>query len=155
MITKHRKKNENFTTIKKYNVTLKKVTKSDCRFLFNLLKQRDSITNISHKNMPSYSQHVKFVLSKPYLNWYVIRLDNKNIGSVYLSHQKEIGIFTDKKFKNKGIATKALKLIIKKNPYSRYLSNINPKNKNSIKFFKKNKFKLIQHTYELTKSKLN
>ncbi len=31
----------------------------------------------------------------------------------------------------------------------RYLANVSPKNKNSINFFKKNKFRLIQYTFEL------
>ena len=133
-------------------LTLQKVTKSDSRFLYNLLKQRDPRVNISHKKMPTYAQHIKFILSKPYLGWYTIRLKNKKVGSVYLSHQNEIGIFTDKQFQNQGIGNIALKLIIKKHPLPRYLANINPKNKNSIKFFKKNNFKLIQYTYELIPS---
>jgi len=50
-----------------------------------------------------------------------------------------------------GIGEKVLKLIMKKNPKSRYLANINPKNKKSIIFFKRNGFHLAQHTYELEK----
>jgi len=30
-------------------------------------------------------------------------------------------------------------------------ANVNPKNSKSIKFFKKNRYKLLQHTYELRK----
>ena len=37
------------------------------------------------------------------------------------------------------------------NPRKRYLANVNPKNKTSQKFFKKNGFKLIQYTLELEK----
>ena len=44
-----------------------------------------------------------------------------------------------------------LKLFLKMNPRSRYLANVNPKNDKSSNFFKKNGFKLIQYTYELTK----
>ena len=43
-------------------------------------------------------------------------------------------------------------MIIEKNPKKRYLANVNPKNKKSVKFFTQNKFKLIQHTYELINS---
>ena len=155
MTIKRNSKKTNTSISKENSITLHEVTKSDCNFLFNLLKQRDPVVNISHKKMPTYTQHVKFVLSKPYLKWYTIRLKNKKVGSVYLSNQKEIGIFTDKKFQNKGIGKKALKLIIKNHPLPRYLANVNPKNKNSIKFFKKNNFKLIQYTYELIPSDVN
>jgi len=49
------------------------------------------------------------------LGWYAIRLKNKKVGSVYISHQNEIGIFTDKQFQKQGIGNTALKLIIKSN----------------------------------------
>jgi L-amino acid N-acyltransferase YncA len=49
----------------------------------------------------------------------------------------------------KKIGTTALNILIKKNRRKRYLANINPKNKKSISFFKKNGFELIQHTFEL------
>jgi len=136
--------------IKDNKVKLKEVTRSDCRFLYKLLRQRDPITNISHKAMPTYSQHEKFVLSKPYSKWYTIRISNKKVGSIYLSHQNEIGIFFDKKFQGKGIGKSALQLLMKMNPRTRYLANVNPRNLKSIKFFKRNEFKLIQHTYETT-----
>ena len=44
-----------------------------------------------------------------------------------------------------------LDFIIKRNPRKRYLANINPKNEKSISFFKQNKFRLIQYTFELNK----
>ncbi len=64
----------------------------------------------------------------------------------------EIGIFLKKIHHGKGIGSKALKLLITKHPRKRYLANINPNNIFSTKFFKNNKFKLIQHTYELEKN---
>ena len=39
--------------------------------------------------------------------------------------------------------------MISKNPKKSYLANINPKNSKSIRFFKNNRFRLIQNTYEL------
>ncbi len=131
------------------DVKLKIVTKSDHSFLYELLKQRDSIVNISHRKMPSYKDHVKFVLSKPYSKWYVIQYDNQRVGSIYLTKQNEIGIFLINEMSGKSIGGKALKLLMEKNYKLRYLANINPKNKESVKFFKKMDFKIIQHTYEL------
>lgn len=129
---------------------LKSVTKSDVRFLYTQLKERDPKINISHKKMPSYSEHTKFVLSKPYSKWYIIYYKNRKVGNVYLSKMNEIGIFILKTIKVKGLGSLVLEQILKKNPKTRYLANVNPKNVKSAEFFKKNGFKLIQHTYELT-----
>lgn len=131
------------------DITLRKVMNADHRFLFNLLKERDPQANISHKKMPTYLEHVKFVESKPYSKWYVIECGRKKIGSIYLSKTNEIGIFLKKDFHRKKLGKIALELLIKKNPRPRYLANVNPKNNVSSKFFKNNGFKLIQHTYEL------
>ena len=42
--------------------------------------------------------------------------------------------------------------MIQKNPKKRYLANVNPQNKKSMRFFKNNGFKLIQYTFELSKT---
>ena len=136
--------------IKKYNdINLRLVTKKDFRFLYELLKERKQSINISHRKMPTFNEHVNFVLSKPYSKWYIIYYGKNKSGSIYLSKQNEVGIFIKKAFFMKGIATDALKLLMELNPRDRFLANINPKNKKSIEFFKKNKFKILQHTYEL------
>ena len=100
--------------------------------------------------MPSYSEHTRFVLSKPYSKWYIIYYKNRKVGNVYLSKMNEIGIFILKTIKVKGLGSLVLEQVLKKNPKTRYLANVNPKNIKSAEFFKKNGFKLIQHTYELT-----
>ena len=135
----------------RYNqpIKLRLVSRLDYRFLYNLLKERDPLANISHKKMPSYHEHVLFVSSKPYSKWYVILYGANKVGSIYITTQNEIGIFIKKSFQDKQIGSVVLKKLIQKNPKKRYLANVNPKNKNSINFFKKNKFKLIQHTFEL------
>ena len=135
-------------------ICLKSVTNSDIEFLFDLLKERDLSTNISHKKMPTYDEHVKFVQSKPYSKWYIIFKSKQKVGSIYLSKNNEIGIFLSKKFQGKNIGDFALNDLIKKNPGERFLANVNPKNKKSIQFFKNNKFKLIQYTFERTKLNL-
>ncbi len=132
-------------------INLKLVNKTDHEFLYDLLKHRDQNVNISHKKMPSFKEHIKFVKSNPYSMWYIIKQNNEKIGSIYLSKQNEIGLFMKNNVQGQNIGTKALKLLILKNPKKRILANINPKNKKSIKFFEKNGFKLIQYTYELEK----
>lgn len=130
-------------------VKIRPIRKSDYVFLYELLKERDPRANISHREMPSFAQHTKFVLSRPYAKWYVIIHSEKNVGSVYLTKNDEIGIFIKKDIQGRGIGIQALKLLIKENPRTRYLANVSPKNKRSIQFFKNNGFNLIQHTYEL------
>ena len=53
-------------------ITLKIISKSDHQFLYDLLLERDPKANISHKKMPTFTEHLKFVKSKPYSKWYVI-----------------------------------------------------------------------------------
>ena len=132
-------------------VKLKIVSKSDYRFLYDLLIERDTRVNISHKKMPTYNQHVSFVSAKPYSKWYVILYGVNKAGSIYLTSQNEIGIFIKKSFQNKQIGNIALNKLIQKNPKKRYLANVNPQNKKSMRFFKNNGFKLIQYTLELSK----
>jgi len=131
------------------NITIKLITSKDSKFLFQLLSKRKINESISHKKMPNFSQHLKFISSKPYSKWYIIFHQNKKIGSIYLSKQNEIGLFLiDIKSENE-IRWIAIKLLMQKNPRHRYLANINPKNKKMSNFYKKNSFNLIQHTYEL------
>jgi len=134
-------------------ISLKSVTNSDVKFLFDLLKERDPRANISHRKMPTYSQHTKFIKSKPYSKWYIILKSKQKIGSIYLSKNDEIGIFLSKKFQGKNVGNFALNELMKKNPRKRFLANVNPKNKKSISFFKNNNFKLIQYTFEKAKRK--
>ena len=133
-------------------VKLKIVSKSDYRFLYDLLMERNPRANISHKKMPTYNQHVAFVSAKPYSKWYVILYDTNKAGSIYLTSQNEIGIFIKKSFQSKQLGNIALRKMIQKNPKKRYLANVNPQNKKSVRFFKNNGFKLIQYTFELSKT---
>jgi len=129
-------------------VSLDKVSDKDFRFLYQLLKERDSKINISHRKMPSYDEHIHFILSNPYSAWYIIKLKNKKTGSIYLSKQNEVGIFIKKEYQNLHLGGISLKLLTRKHKRKRYLANVNPRNKKSINFFKTNGFNLIQNTYE-------
>ena len=75
---------------------------NDVDFLFELLKERDPRANISHKKLPTYASHIKFVDSKPYKKWYIITAYDSGkklkVGSIYLSKNDEIGIFVSKRF---------------------------------------------------------
>ena len=134
------------------SIILKSVTTSDSEFLFHLLQKRDSKVNISHKKMPTYNQHIKFLKSKPYSKWYIIILEKQKIGSIYLSKQNEIGIFLMKSWNVDDIRLESLIILMKKNPRKRYLANVNPNNKKLISFWKKNNFFLVSYSYELDKN---
>ena len=125
--------------------------KNDADFLFELLLQRSSKENISHKNMPTHEEHIKFIMSKPYYKWYIVKKDHDNIGAVYLTQLNEIGISLVKRFDDEKTKNEVLELIMKKHPKKRYIVNINPKNKKGINFFKKRGFRLIQYSYEYVK----
>jgi len=133
------------------NVKLKQVTKNDMLFLYELLKNRDRNANISHKKMPSYDEHVEFVMSKPYTNWYIIECDKKNVGSIYLSKRDEIGISINNDFEYDQIAKMALKLLMKINPRKRYRVNVSPKNIRLQEFFLKSGFTGFEYVYEMKK----
>ena len=134
-------------------IKFKKVGNNDLDFLYDLLKYRDENSNISHKKMPTFLQHKKFVNSKPYGYWYIILQDNEEIGSVYITMINEIGLHLKQEFNNLKLERKILNLLMLKHPKIRFLININPKNKKRINFLKKNGFKLIQYTFEFTKEK--
>tara|TARA_B110000014_G_scaffold229658_1_gene190695 strand:- start:200 stop:628 length:429 start_codon:yes stop_codon:yes gene_type:complete len=134
------------------NIHLKHVSKVDYEFLYEMLAEREPISNISHKKMPSFRSHQKFVLSKPYKKWYIVKHSQDSIGSLYLSHQNEIGFFLKKQYNDVKTANFILKLFMKKNPQSEYFVNINPKNKKLINFYKNFGFSLLQKTFKLEKN---
>ena len=131
------------------SMKLKLVTENDALFLYDLLKTRDSRANISHKKVPSYDEHVHFILSNPYTIWYIIEYEGKKIGSVYLSKHDEIGIsLVDNSLYDK-IGKSIIKLLIKNNPRKHYLAKVSPRNKKLQNFFVNNGFTGLEYTYEI------
>ena len=127
--------------------------KDSVQVLYDLMKERTSCVNISHRRLPTLKQHSIFVKLKPYKAWYLILSDGQVVGGIYLSKTDEIGIFLFKKYRDKGVGKKAVRLLIKKRAnVRRFLANINPRNEPSIRFFAGMKFKHIQNTYELLTS---
>lgn len=107
-------------------------------FLYGLLAEREPYQNISHKEMPTFQQHVEFVKSKPYKEWFVIydTEQKRRVGSVYLSKNNEIGVFINKNQRKKGFARKALLQTMEYFNHVREIkANIAPTNSTSICFF--------------------
>ena len=133
------------------SIKLNQVTKNDTLFLYDLLKNKDPNANISHKKMPSYDEHVEFVMSKPYTNWYIIEYDKKKVGTIYLSKQDEIGISVNSDYEYDQVVKPALKLLMKLNQRKRYLANTSPKDVRSQEFLLKNGFTGLEYVYEMIK----
>jgi RimJ/RimL family protein N-acetyltransferase len=117
------------------------------KILYDLLKDRPRYMNISHKRVPSFSQHCQFVRSKPYKEWFFIVMGKKNIGSIYLSLANEIGIFLFKKFQGKGLEREILKKFIFGRRKLRLLANVSLKNKFYQNLFQSLGFRHIQNSY--------
>lgn len=119
--------------------------------LYSLLKEREVWQSISHKKMPKFEEHKKFVKSYPYAKWWVIT--NKVgdlLGTIYRTRQNEIGLFIFKKHQTQGIGVFAIDFIKLTYPARTFYANISPLNELSVKFFKKHGFKHIQNTYKYT-----
>jgi len=116
------------------------------KVLYELLEERTPDQSISHKETPTFEEHEFFVNSNPYLVWYFIEHDKVIMGSIYLTNNREIGIFIFKKHKSKGFGKVAVEALMEKHP-GKFLANIAPTNKESIQFFEGLDFKLIQKTY--------
>ena len=126
---------------------LKSVTLDDAEFLYELLKQREGRVNISHRSIPTSTEHRDYIENHSYQSWDIIWVENNRVGNIYLTQRDEIGIFIDNKFQGRGYGSQALKQFMEKNGKKRYLANINPTNYKSIQFFGKHGFIHIQNTY--------
>jgi RimJ/RimL family protein N-acetyltransferase len=125
-------------------------------FLYELLAERDPVANISHRVMPTFDQHRKFVESRPYQAWYVIQSSGENVGAIYLTQPArpsqagdEIGIHISKARRGFGYGKQAIRMLMQMHPKDRYLANIAPSNTRSLILFGDLGFELCQHTLEL------
>jgi len=119
------------------------------RHLYRLLEERGRDVNISHRAMPSWRAHLRFVRSRPYHAWYLIEADGEIAGAAYLSKADEIGIFLFRSHQGRGLGPEAVKAVMKRHPRKRFLANVNPRNKGSIAMFEAMGFRHLQNTYEL------
>lgn len=116
--------------------------------LYKLLEERPSSTNISHREMPTFGEHKRFVRNHPYTAWYLIMDGSDALGSIYLTRYDEIGIFLFKQHQRNGHAKRAIKLLMKRHQRDRFFANINPENKMSARMFERFGFSHIQNTYQ-------
>lgn len=121
--------------------------------------KEDQHTNISHREMPTFEQHVQFVRSKPYYLWFLIFAPGEGpIGSINVTDRNEIGIVLDPQYRGKGYGREAVQHLLKiypplpaipsKRP-GHFVANINPKNEASIRLFTSLGGVHISNTYRL------
>ena len=65
-------------------------TSNQVRNLYELLLDRKN--SISHTDIPSLNEHNKFVLSHPYIAWYLIYKSKRLVGSLYVRSDNSIGL---------------------------------------------------------------
>ena len=117
-------------------------------YLYDILSERTPDESISHKEMPAWDEHVKFVGSRPYAHWYLVSTGLHIVGTIYLTEKREVGVFIKREFRGIGYAKAAISLLQDRHP-GRLLANVNPDNKPSRKLWESLGGELIQVTYEL------
>ena len=126
--------------------------------LYELLRERDPETWISHKVMPSIETHKAFIASEPFLYWLLIKVQAAYVGAIEVTDRNELGIAILKRFRRHGYARTALNLFMREYqplpaiPAVRngnWLANISVLNEDSKAFFRKCGFGPLQETWTL------
>ena len=122
--------------------------------LYELLIKRKH--NISHKEMPTYDDHRKFVNNHPYRYWYIVISNKIPIGSFYIKFDNSIGLNILEE--SKEIIENILNFInsnmepiesIKSMIPDYFFVNIPSSNINLIKIFKDLNKKSIQASFQI------
>ena len=136
------------------------VEERDIPILFEHLKQFLETPNRSTTGnpLPLFEDSKKFVMKYLYENenheydkWYMVINDEDEIlGNVYINKKNMIAYHILEKYQRQGFGETAVKLMMEKNPRKRYFAIVNMKNKSSIEFIKKFKFKEKAFIFEKT-----
>lgn len=116
--------------------------------LYRLLQERPERANISHRGMPTWEQHLDFVMKRPYKAWYIIEHEGRRAGAIYLTRQNEIGIALLKAFQRQGLARQSI-ITLCSHYEGPFLANVAPGNHTSHGLFTKLGFEVAQHTYRM------
>jgi len=143
-------------------------------FLYELMKERDPEINISHRELPTFEQHMDFIDRRVFRLWYLIdvtefldptpgpmvgpRTRLGWAGYVSATQRNEIGIVLKRSHRGMGYGPEALRLFMGQNKplpsdpgerNARWLANIAPTNPHSRHVFEKLGFLKIQETFAL------
>ena len=71
-------------------IEIDKYDKQHLEATYHILSKREF--HISHKSLPTFSQHINFVKNHPYRVWYLIKDANSFLGTSYLGEDNSVGI---------------------------------------------------------------
>lgn len=121
-------------------------------YLWKLMQERRPEVNISHKEMPTWGEHVAFVDSFPYRSWHFIEAYFGSYpviaGAIYLTKNNEIGIHIFAECQNKGIGKAAVTELMVRCPGTLLRANIATNNHTSQRMFSKLGFTILEYTFE-------
>lgn len=118
--------------------------------LYELLAEREPHESITHRAMPTFDQHLAFLASNPYKLLFLI-VDNAGqyVGSCYVTHKSEIGVFVFKAHRGNGYARFAVQELMRLHPEP-LIANIAPTNEASMRLFQSLGFMHRQNVLERT-----
>ena len=130
------------------------------KILYALLEQRvqSPEMNISHAAMPSWRAHLRFIRSRPYQVWFIVKAEDLPAGTIYGTRLNEIGMHLFPDHQHQGIGREALAMFLRRaRPLpavpamrsGKWMANVNPANIRSAKFFSEAGFRLKQLTFQL------
>lgn len=134
---------------------------SAAHVLWELMLEKEPHEAISQTEMPSWEDHVEFVLRFPFRMWYLIEADGEFVGCISLSRRNEIGLRLFRAHQRKGHGSWAVREIVRMwtktvarsgRPAvqrAAFIANINPANAASLKLFESLGFSHVQATYAL------
>ena len=108
--------------------------KKQIKILYNFLKNRKH--SISHNILPKKKEHSIFVENHPYRYWFLVKYNNKIVGSIYIQNDNSIGInfeFKLVKFRFDQLIKKIKSIIsplpeIKSKRINDFFINVSPQN---------------------------
>jgi len=89
-IGQHKIKKTAVRKIEMFKLELVVPTEKQTKELFRQLSTR--AFNISHKELPTYEEHKKYVTYHPYRAWFIIWKDEVALGNVYIQNDNSIGL---------------------------------------------------------------
>ena len=139
-------------------LVLEEVNKSDNhkKLLFEVFQQRKDNERISSDPQLVFDDHIKFVEDHPYRYWFLVKTEDRYIGSVNISYENSLGIHLFAKYENfVGQLIHKICKTIKPLPKlasvrsGDFIINISPKNIKLEQELEKLGAQCIQKTFEL------
>ncbi len=119
--------------VKNNQFKLRQATKGDYPFIYKLIKEfLTTDLSVTFLKLPKYNEFVKTYFKSDYKRYILVNNNNEKIGFVVLTKDNEIGYFLSSEYQGKGIATKAVKMLLRLHPQKRYFATVHNENKHSI-----------------------